>query len=161
MGMPYMMDSRYSYLRYATLMLLCIFAAIAGGIALYVLFLPKKNEGKYTGFLGWLYDFLNFKTLMIEVLLKVLYLITACYITLNGLWILVSHTFLTGFTILVVGNVIARIGYEFILMLVLICKNVSDINKKLNGKSVDNDDVFMTEINLTKEVEQTENNEEI
>jgi len=142
-------------------MFLCIIAAIAGGITLYVLFLSKKNEGKYTGFLGWLYDFLNFKTLMIEVLLKVLYLITACYITLNGLWILVSQTFLTGFTILVVGNVIARIGYEFALMLILICKNVSEINKKLNGKSDDKDDVFMTEFNLTKEEEQTESNEEI
>ena len=49
--------------------------AIAGGIVLQIVFLSKKNEGRFTGFLGWLYDFLSFKTWMIEVIIKVLYLI--------------------------------------------------------------------------------------
>ena len=31
--------------------------AIVGGIVLYFTFLSKKNEGKFTGFLGWVYDF--------------------------------------------------------------------------------------------------------
>ena len=30
--------------------------AIVGGIVLYFTFLKKDNEGKYTGFLGWMYD---------------------------------------------------------------------------------------------------------
>lgn len=48
--------------------------AIVGGIVLYFTFLKKDNEGKYTGFLGWMYDFLTFKKLTIENVLKILYL---------------------------------------------------------------------------------------
>ena len=33
---------------------------------MYFTFLKKDNEGKYTGFLGWMYDFLTFKKLTIE-----------------------------------------------------------------------------------------------
>ena len=46
--------------------------AIVGGIVLYFTFLKKDNEGKYTGFLGWMYDFLTFKKLTIENVLKIL-----------------------------------------------------------------------------------------
>lgn len=35
--------------------------AIVGGILIYFLFLNKKNDGKFNGFVGWLYDFLSFK----------------------------------------------------------------------------------------------------
>ena len=42
----------------------------------------KKNEGKFTGFLGWMYDFLTFKKMVIENILKILYLILAEFITL-------------------------------------------------------------------------------
>lgn len=56
--------------------------AIVGGIVLYFTFLKKDNEGKYTGFLGWMYDFLTFKKLTIENVLKILYLICAIFVTL-------------------------------------------------------------------------------
>ena len=54
--------------------------AIVGGIVLYFTFLKKDNEGKYTGFLGWMYDFLTFKKLTIENVLKILYLICAIFV---------------------------------------------------------------------------------
>lgn len=57
--------------------------AIVGGIVLYFTFLKKDNEGKYTGFLGWMYDFLTFKKLTIENVLKILYLICAIFVTLS------------------------------------------------------------------------------
>ena len=41
--------------------ILSLILAIVGGILIYFLFLSKKNEGKFKGFLGWLYDFLSFK----------------------------------------------------------------------------------------------------
>ena len=58
--------------------------AIVGGIVLYFTFLKKDNEGKYTGFLGWMYDFLTFKKLTIENVLKILYLICAIFVTLSS-----------------------------------------------------------------------------
>ena len=49
--------------------------AMVGGLLIYFLFLNKKNEGKFNGFIGWLYDFLSFKKMFMEALLKILYLI--------------------------------------------------------------------------------------
>ena len=47
--------------------------AIIGGITLYFVYLKSKN--KFTGFLAKLQDFLNFKSLFIEDILKITYLV--------------------------------------------------------------------------------------
>lgn len=105
--------------------------AVVGGIVLYFTFLSKKNEGKFTGFLGWMYDFLTFKKMMIENLLKILYLIAALFITL-GSFALISTSFLAFLMMLIFGNVAARVVYELLLVTLVICRNTTDINKKLN-----------------------------
>lgn len=107
--------------------------AVVGGIVLYFTFLSKKNEGKFTGFLGWMYDFLTFKKMMIENLLKILYLIAALFITL-GSFALISTSFLAFLMMLIFGNVAARVVYELLLVTLVICRNTTDINKKLSQK---------------------------
>ena len=107
--------------------------AVVGGILVYFLFLSKKNEGKFTGFLGWLYDFLSFKKMFLETLLKITYLIVAIFITLSA-FSMISMSFIGFLLYLVFGNLIARIAYEFSLILLVICRNTSDINKKLKDK---------------------------
>jgi len=69
----------------AVISLVCAILAVIGGIVLHFTFLSKKNEEKFTGFLGWLYDFLSFKKLFSEFLLQILYLIFACWITLSAI----------------------------------------------------------------------------
>ena len=64
--------------------ILSLILAVVGGILVYFLFLNKKNEGKFTGFVGWLYDFLSFKKMFLESLLKITYLVFAIYITLSS-----------------------------------------------------------------------------
>lgn len=105
--------------------------AVVGGIVLYFTFLSKKNEGKFTGFLGWMYDFLTFKKMMIENLLKILYLIAALFITL-GSFGLISTSFLAFLMMLIFGNVAARVVYELLLVTLVICRNTTDISKKLS-----------------------------
>ena len=107
--------------------------AIIGGIVLYFTFLSKKNEGKFTGFLGWMYDFLTFKKMVIENILKIVYLIVASFITLSSL-AFISSSFVTFLLYLVLGNLIARISYEIFLVILVICKNTTEINQKLNNK---------------------------
>lgn len=102
--------------------------AIVGGILVYFLFLSKKNEGKFTGFLGWLYDFLSFKKMFLEALLKVTYLILAFYVTLSS-FALIGSSFLGFLITLVLGNVVVRVIYEFSLLLLVICRNTTDIAK--------------------------------
>ena len=103
--------------------------AIIGGILVYVLFLSKKNEKKFTGFVKWLYDFLSFKTLTLEMLLKVFYLITAIYLTLVS-FAFIGTSALLFFGILILGNLFARIIYEGSLLVILIYKNTKEINEK-------------------------------
>lgn len=107
--------------------------AVVGGLVLYFTFLSKKNEGKFTGFLGWMYEFLNFKKMTLEAILKVTYLMLAIYITL-GSFASIGTSFLAFLLTLVLGNLILRIVYEFSLILLVICRNTTDINNKLNKK---------------------------
>lgn len=109
--------------------------AIIGGIVLYFTFLAKKNEGKYTGFLAWMYDFLTFKKMVIENILKVLYLVIAIFITLSS-FAMISSSFLAFIAYLLIGNLIARIIYELFLVVLVICRNTTEINKKLDKKEI-------------------------
>lgn len=111
-------------------MIVSIVLAIVGGILVYFLFLNKKNDGKFNGFVGWLYDFLSFKKMFLEALLKITYLIMALYVTLAS-FALIGINFLNFLLVLVFGNLAVRIVYEFALILLVICRNTSDINKKM------------------------------
>ena len=110
-----------------------IILAVIGGILIYFLFLSKKNEGKFKGFVGWLYDFLSFKKMFMEALLKITYLIVALYITLSS-FALIGVNFWAFLGTLIIGNVVARLIYEFSLLLLVICRNTTEINKKLSKK---------------------------
>ena len=110
-----------------------IILAVIGGILIYFLFLSKKNEGKFKGFVGWLYDFLSFKKMFMEALLKITYLIVALYITLSS-FALIGVNFWAFLGTLIIGNVVARLIYEFSLLLLVICRNTTEISKKLSKK---------------------------
>lgn len=108
--------------------IISVILAIVGGLLIYFLFLSKKNEGKFKGFLGWMYDFLSFKKMFLETLLKITYLIVALYITLAS-FALIGVNFLAFLSMLILGNLVARIGYEFSLILLVICRNTTEIAK--------------------------------
>lgn len=111
--------------------IIALVIAVVGGIALYFTFLNKKNDGKWTGFLGWLYNTLTFKNMIVETILKILYLVIAIFITLYSLG-LIAVNIILALGILVIGNIIVRVCYEFMLLAIITCRNTSDINSKLN-----------------------------
>lgn len=106
-----------------------VILAIIGGIAVYFLFL-NKNQKLNNKFLIWLKDFLNFKNILIETLLKITYVILAIFITLTS-FNLIGSNFVGFLLYLILGNIILRIAYEGTLMLVMIWKNTTEMNKKL------------------------------
>lgn len=126
--------------------------ALVGGIVAYVMFVSKKNKGEYSGFIAWLHDFLNFKKFFVEVVLKVLYLITALFITLSS-FSFISVSIASFFLWLVFGNIFARLGYEFVLMFLTLVSNTTEINKKLSYTKKDTEKVT----NKTKKKEEDEN----
>lgn len=111
--------------------IIALVIAVVGGIALYFTFLNKKNDGKWTGFLGWLYNTLTFKNMIVETILKILYLVIAIFITLYSLG-LIAVNIILALGLLVIGNIIVRVCYEFMLLAIITCRNTSDINSKLN-----------------------------
>ena len=105
--------------------------AVIGGLVLYFTFLSKKNDGVFEGFKGWAYDFLTFKKMVIENILKVVYLILAIFTTLVS-FSFISESFLAFIITLVVGNLVIRIIYELSLVVLIICRNTTEINRKLD-----------------------------
>ena len=111
--------------------IIALVIAIVGGIALYFTFLSKKNDGKWSGFLGWLYNTLTFKNMIVEAIIKILYLVVAIFITLYSLG-LIAVNIISALMLLIVGNILLRVCYEFMLLAIITCRNTSDINSKLN-----------------------------
>ena len=114
-------------------MIIAAVLAVVGGLVLYFTFLRRKNDEKFKGFLGWLYDFLTFKKMFIENLLKVTYLILALFVTLFSFG---TGSFLSFIVTLLLGNLAVRVTYEFSLILLVICRNTTDISKKLTNVTV-------------------------
>lgn len=109
---------------------LSLILAVIGGILVYFLFLKKDNENKFTGFKKYLYEFLSFKKMWLETILKVSYLIITIYISLMSLE-LIKTSFLLFIITFTLGNIIIRVVYEISLLLLTICRNTTEINKKL------------------------------
>ena len=65
--------------------------------------MSKKNRGRFKGFLGGLYEFLHFRKIVIETILKIAYLILAIAVTL-GSFAFIGQSFLAFLVILIVGN---------------------------------------------------------
>ncbi len=110
--------------------IIALVIAIAATVCIFVIFLNKKNAGKYKGFLGWLYDFLDFKKMLIEKILKMTYVCLTIYLTLYS-FALIGTSFLAFLGVLLLGNLILRVTYELTMLLINICVNVSEINKKM------------------------------
>lgn len=113
-----------------TWLIVAFVLALVGGILVYFLFLKKDNEDKFTGFVKYLYEFLSFKKMWLETILKVSYLVLAIYITLTS-FELISTSFVGFLLALVFGNLILRVIYELSLLMLTICRNTTEINKKL------------------------------
>ena len=104
--------------------------ALVGGICAYLMFVKSDEEPKDPRLLK-LKEFLSFKKMIIEGLLKVTYIIFALFVTLYSFQIMVGTSFITGLMMLILLNIMLRIGYEASLIVLLIWRNTSDISKTL------------------------------
>lgn len=107
--------------------------ALVGGICAYLMFVKSDEEPKDPRLLK-LKEFLSFKKMIIEGLLKATYIIFALFVTLSSFQIMIGTSFITGLMMLILLNIMLRIGYEASLIVLLIWRNTSDISKKL-GKA--------------------------
>ena len=109
-------------------MIIAAIIAIVGGILVYFLFVKAKTEPKGK-FLKWLKDFLSFKVMWIEPILKVVYYIATIFIVLNSFSFLGlgGYGVLMWLLTLILGPVILRVAYEATMMFIMIWRNTRDI----------------------------------
>lgn len=112
--------------------IISLILAIVGGILVYFLFVKAKEDPK-NKFLKWLKDFLAFKTMWIETILKVLYYILTIFFIL-GSFALIPVSFLSFISTLVLAPIVIRLIYEFSMMFIMIWRNTADIAKNTGSK---------------------------
>lgn len=119
-----------------------VIVSLVVAIIVYFTFLSKRNAGRFTGFAGWLYEVLNFGKLIIEALLKICYMFITLFISIISI-IHMKDSFGEGLLMLIGFNVVIRIGYECLLMIVMLCKNTKEINSKLKDQNNNNNNNTM------------------
>lgn len=107
--------------------------ALCAGIVLYFTFLNPKNAESYTGVTKKFFDFLDFKTMTLEAVLKICYLVVAIFITISS-FSFISVSFVAFLLFLFIGNVLARILFESALLILMIYRKLNEINSKLSVK---------------------------
>lgn len=115
--------------------IIALVLAIVGGILVYFLFVKAKTEPKGK-FAKWLKDFLSFKIMWIEPILKVVYYIATIFTVLYSFTFLAlgGYGFLIFLMCLVLGPIIIRIFYEATMMFIMIWRNTRDIAENTKKK---------------------------
>ena len=111
--------------------IIALILAIVGGILTYFLFVKTKEDPK-NKFLAWLKNFLAFKTMWIEPILKVVYYVETIFVVLLS-FAFISESFLTFLAVLIIGPIAVRLVYELLMMLIMIWHNsqiIADNSKK-------------------------------
>jgi cellulose synthase/poly-beta-1,6-N-acetylglucosamine synthase-like glycosyltransferase len=131
-----------------TLIIIGIVLAVAATIFICVRVLPKKYDGRLDSkFLQFLHDFFNFKTFYIEALTKFIFILLTCLCIFVGFLLMfgkfeyygyfgmtfTQSTFLYGLGIMLLGPLVLRVTYEFVMMAILLVQNVIDINRKMKA----------------------------
>lgn len=99
--------------------------ALVGGILVYFLFVKAKTEPKGK-FLKWLKDFLAFKIMWLEPILKVIYYIATIFVILFS-FSFIGVNFLVFLGFFVLGPIIIRLTYEMTMMFIMIWRNTQEI----------------------------------
>ncbi len=107
---------------------------------------PESRKAYLSKFFQFVHDLFNFKFLILEKILKTLYIFSTLYVLFTGVFLLFSVTYRAygyvgdstagiGLALIVFGPILIRVVYEAIMISIINVKNVIEINKKLNGKN--------------------------
>lgn len=115
--------------------IIALIIAIVGAILTYFLFVKAKEEPK-NNFLKWLKDFLSFKTMWIEPILKVVYYFATIFIMLYSFsfFALGGYGVLMFFVSFICGPIVIRVIYEATMMFIMIWRNTRDIAENTKKK---------------------------
>lgn len=129
-----------SYL--GSLSVFALILAIVVTVLTFIFIVPQKRLKKLNKFGKFLHSTVNFKYLIIEKILQALYIFSTVYVVFCGFFMLFitvdgyreDHWLgLEGLALMILGPIVLRLAYEFSIMLILLVKNVIEINSKLKS----------------------------
>ncbi|MBR4425849.1 MAG: hypothetical protein IKS66_07925 [Oscillospiraceae bacterium] len=108
--------------------------AVAATVAICLFILPKSKANHSNVYIAKAHDIVNFKSLLIDKLIKVLYIFSTCFTVLFAIFELFAGLPFLWFLILLIGGpILIRLLYESFMLFVLLTQNVIEINRKLGG----------------------------
>ena len=129
---PYIQRTSVSLMSGSVWSIIAAVLAVVGALVAFFFF-ARQPRDKFTGFAAKLHDFVNFKRLRAEAILKLFYLAVAIFTTLAS-FELISTSFLLFFLTLVIGNIMLWVTFQFAMIMVKIYRNLEEINAKLSKK---------------------------
>lgn len=132
--------------------------AIGATVCAFIFIMPEKKREKLPKVLKMIADILDFKDLLLEKIMKVLYIFATAYCLMTGFFMLMAGTtnYWGGFQsaagrgllVMFVGPIVVRLAFETVMMFILLVKNTIEINKKMPKN---NDDVVVVEAEPVEE----------
>ena len=108
-----------------------LIVAVVLTVLMYMFVIPERNRGNLPGFLQFIHDIVNFKTMILESVLKILYVFCSLGAIFVGFFLLFGKTFWIGLIVLIGGPLVLRVIYELIMLFVILVQNTISINRKL------------------------------
>lgn len=123
--------------------IISILVSLVGSILIWVLVMPEKKRPTLNAFFTFVSDVFNFRSLLIEKILKFTYLLFTLFVIVFGFLAFVinigeARSALIGLLVMILGPIVLRLIYELSMMAVLLVKNVIEINNKMSLSSKDN-----------------------
>ena len=114
-----------------------VFALISTVLA-FIFIVPEKKRVKLNKFGKFLHDTLNFKYLIVEKILQAIYIFSTALVIFGGLFSALhseGEYIVYSLLIMILGPIAIRLVYEFLMMAILLVKNVIQINNKLKSEN--------------------------
>ena len=126
-------------------LILAFIAAVTCTVLSLIFIVPKSKKETLPVFFKFVHDLFNFKILIVEMILKTLYIFLTLFFIGLGFFMLFSaeRSFFGGYRsfagygllIMIIAPVVVRIVYEFLMLSIIMVKNIIEINNRAKGKS--------------------------
>jgi len=122
-----------TYVNYAAVLAIAAAVAAVLGVILFFTFFRRKNEGRFSGLKGKIYDFMTMYRFYTEDILRFVYIVSTCVITVTGIVSIILGSFVAGILLLVAANLVLRLCFELVMMFVLLCRKTVSLERKVSG----------------------------
>ena len=114
-----------------TALIIGAIVAVIATVLAYLFIMPERYRDTLPGFFQWVHDVFNFKSLLIEKIMKALYVFCTIGVIVVGILLLFGSNFLWGVVCIILGPLVVRIIYEVFMLFILLVQNVIAINRKM------------------------------